>query len=213
MPTCLAVTAEGESICPSSSLNMSDADLVQCEIDDSLFFLAASDAEELSGSVTDPGLLPSSSSCNARLRADEELMTNAINELGLEWSPLRSHLATGCTSVFSRGAFKPPANARPPSTEVHMSSQYCGTPPTRLVSVLLLQLFSNLLTALKKKGYEHLPPLNKSVAAHLCPPTAMGWKARVSQPSKPCRATSALAGRAYSAVGQVASALHSMAVL
>ncbi len=31
--------------------------------------------------------------------------------------------------------------------------------------------------------------------------------------SKPCRATSALAGRAYSAAGQAASALNSMAVL
>ncbi len=37
------------------------------------FFLAVSDAEELSGSVTDPALLQSSSSRNARLRADEEL--------------------------------------------------------------------------------------------------------------------------------------------
>ncbi len=40
------------------------------ELDDSLS-LAASDAEELSGSVTDPALLPSSASRNARLRADE----------------------------------------------------------------------------------------------------------------------------------------------
>ncbi len=47
----------------------------------------------------------------------------------------------------------------------------------------------------EEKGYEHLPPLNKSVSAHLCPPTAIGWKARASYPSKPCRATSALAGR------------------
>ncbi len=52
-----------------------------------------------------------------------------------------------------------------------------------------------------------------SVAAHLCPPTANGWKARASHPSKPRRATSALAGCAYSAAGQAASALHSMAVL
>ncbi len=51
------------------------------------------------------------------------------------------------------------------------------------------------------------------MAAYLCPPTAIGWKARASHPSKPCRATSALAGRAYSVAGQAASALHSMAVL
>ncbi len=68
------------------------------ELDDSLS-LAASDAEELSGSVTDPALLPLSSSRNARLKADNELirvMTKAVNELGLEWSspeePSRSRL-------------------------------------------------------------------------------------------------------------------------
>ncbi len=48
---------------------------------------------------------------------------------------------------------------------------------------------------------------------HLCPPKAIGWKARASHPSKSCRATSALAGRAYSAAGQAASVLHTMAVL
>ncbi len=65
----------------------------------------------------------------------------------------------------------------------------------------------------EEKGYEHLPPLDESVAADICPPMAIGWKARVSQPSKPCRATSALAGRAYLAAGQAASPLHSMTVL
>ncbi len=52
--------------------------------------LTASDAEELSGSVADPVLLPSSASRSARLKADDELirmMTKAINELELEWSP------------------------------------------------------------------------------------------------------------------------------
>ncbi len=59
------------------------------EMDDSLS-LAASDAEELSGSVADPALLPSSASRSPRLKADDELirvMMKAVNELGLEWSP------------------------------------------------------------------------------------------------------------------------------
>ncbi len=59
------------------------------EMDDSLS-LATLNAEELSCSVTDPNLLPLSSSHNARLRTDEELvhvMTKSVNELGLEWSP------------------------------------------------------------------------------------------------------------------------------
>ncbi len=51
------------------------------------------------------------------------------------------------------------------------------------------------------------------MAAHLCPPTAIRWRVRASHPSKPYRATSTLVERAYSAAGQAASAVHSMAVL
>ncbi len=51
------------------------------------------------------------------------------------------------------------------------------------------------------------------MAVHLCPPTTIGWKAKATHLSKPCRRTSALAGRAYSSAGQAASVLHSMAVL
>ncbi len=65
----------------------------------------------------------------------------------------------------------------------------------------------------EEKGYEHLPPLDESVAAHLCPPTAIRGKARATHPSKPCRATSALVRHAYSEAGLAASVLHSMAVL
>ncbi|CAM4549737.1 unnamed protein product [Leuciscus chuanchicus] len=50
-------------------------------------------------------------------------------------------------------------------------------------------------------------------SAHLCPPTAAGWRTRAVHPSKPCRNTSALAGCAYSASDQSASALHTMEVL
>ncbi len=52
--------------------------------------------------------------------------------------------------------------------------------------------------------------LDESVAAHLCPPTAIGWKARANHlPS----CASALAESAYSAAGQVPLALHSTALL
>lgn len=51
------------------------------------------------------------------------------------------------------------------------------------------------------------------MAAHLCLPTAFGWKAKVAHPSKPCRTTSALSSRAYASAGQAGSALHTMAVL
>ncbi len=59
------------------------------------FFLAASDVEELLGSLTDSTLLPSSSSRNYRLRVDEELiciMTKAVNELATAGPPRKQPL-------------------------------------------------------------------------------------------------------------------------
>lgn len=65
----------------------------------------------------------------------------------------------------------------------------------------------------QEKGYEQMPPLDEAVAAHLYPPSAVGWKNKRALPFKPCRMTSALAGRAYSSAGQAASVLHTMAIL
>ncbi len=107
-----------------------------------------------------------------------------------------------------------PANARPPSSpKSTMSSLNRGTPPTCLASVLLPPLPSPPLTALKIRNTSACPLWMSPWPAHFYLPTAIGWKARASHPSKPCRATSALNGHAYSAAGQAALALHSMAVL
>ncbi|KAK2915776.1 hypothetical protein Q8A67_000150 [Cirrhinus molitorella] len=61
----------------------------------------------------------------------------------------------------------------------------------------------------KKKCYNKVPPLDNFVAGHLCPHTAISWKAKAAHPSK----LPLLAGRAYSLAGQAASMLHSVAVL
>lgn len=70
-----------------------------------------------------------------------------------------------------------------------------------------------LVDGAKDKGYEKLPPLDESMAALLCPPTADGWKAKAAHPSKLCRTTSVLAGCVYSLAGQVVLALHSVVAL
>ncbi len=184
------------------------------EMDDSLS-LAASDAEELSGSVTDPALLPLSSSRSARPRTDEQLvrvMTKAVNELGLEWSPPEEPSRSRLDEWFLPGRQQAPCQRSSPFfPKVHDELTKSWRTP---YSSRIRPSASSALTSVdgaEEKGYE--PPLDKSVAAHLCPPSAIGWKARASHPSKPCRATSALTGRAYSAAGQAASVLHSMAVL
>lgn len=62
----------------------------------------------------------------------------------------------------------------------------------------------------EEKGYEKL---DEALAMYLCLPTAIGWKAKVAHPSKPCRTTSILAGRADTSAGQAGSALHTMTIL
>ncbi|KAI2664297.1 Platelet glycoprotein V [Labeo rohita] len=167
--------------------------------------LAASDAEELSGSINDPAPLPSADTSDPRSKTgmDAELfrvLTRAVDELGLEWSPPEEPPRSLLDEWFLPGA-------------VHEELTRSWRAP---YSARLRASSSSALTSVdgaEDKGYEKLPPLDESVAAHLCPPTAIGWKTKASHPSKPCRTTSALAGRAYTSAGQAASALHSMAIL
>ncbi len=58
-----------------------------------------------------------------------------------------------------------------------------------------------------------LPPVEETVAAHLCPAAAKTLGSDISLPSKPCRTTAHLVNKAYASDGEAASALHAMAVL
>ncbi len=62
-------------------------------------------------------------------------------------------------------------------------------------------------------GYVRSPPIEETVAAHLCPAAAKTLGSAISLPSKPCRTTAHLANKAYASDGEAASALHAMAVL
>ncbi len=160
--------------------------------------LTASDAEEFSGSISDPALLPTSSSRSARPRTDAELvrvLTKAVSELGLEWSPPEEPSHSRLDEWFLPGCQQAPRQCSPPFfPEVHdeLTKSWRGPYSSHIRSSASSALTS--VDGAEEKGYEHLPPLDESVAAHLCPPTAIGWKTRANHPSKPCRATSALAG-------------------
>ncbi len=142
------------------------------------------------------------------------VLSNAVDELGLEWSPPDETSRSRLDEWFLPGRRQAARQRASPFFPVvhdeitkfwHAPNSYC-----------LRASSSSTLTSVdgaKEKGYDCLPPLDESVAAHLCPPRAIGWKAKAAHPSKPCRTTSALAGRAYSSAGQAASAFHSMAVL
>ncbi len=143
-------------------------------------------------------------------------MTKAVNKLGLEWSPPEEPSRSRLDECFLPGRHQALRQRSSPFfPEVHdeLTKLRCAPYSSRIRPSALVALTS--VDRAEEKGYEHLPPLNESMAAHLyhSSATAIGWKARASHPSKPCRATSALAGHFYSAAGQAASALHTMAVL
>ncbi len=179
------------------------------ELADDSMSLAASDAEELSGSVTDsaPSRLPTPSAAKAGMDAE-------LEELGLEWSPPEEPSRSSLDEWFLPGRRQAPQQRPSPFfPEVHDELTRSWRSP---YSARLRTSASSALTTIdgtEEKGYERMPQLDESVAAHLCPPTAIGWKAKASHPSKPCRTTSVLAGHSYASAGQAASALHSMAVL
>ncbi len=123
---------------------------------------------------------------------------------------LRSHLAAGWMSGFSRGAIKPPASARPPSSQKYLrSSLNRGTPPTHLTSVFLLPPSSPPLTALKRRETSTWPLWMSPwphISAH--PSLSDGRKGWAIRPSRAELRLHSL--DTYSAAGQAASALHSL---
>ncbi len=86
-----------------------------------------------------------------RMKSSSALWQRLSTSSGSNGLHLRNHLG-GWTSGFFRGAIRLCGNAHPPSSlKYTTSSRNRGVPPTHLASVLLLQLLSHPLTALKKK--------------------------------------------------------------
>ncbi len=153
--------------CPSTAASdMSSFGGSDNELDDSLS-LVASDAEVLSVSVTDPALLPLSSSCNTRPRTDKELvhvMTKAVSELGLEWSPPEVPSHSRLHEWFLPGCHQSP---RQRSSPFFPEVQDKVTKSWRALysSHIRPSAFSALtsIDSAEEKGYKNLSPLDESM--------------------------------------------------
>ncbi len=133
-------------------------------------------------------------------------VSKTVNELWLKWSlseePSRCRLDEWSLPGHHQA---PRQRSSPFFSEVHdeLTKSWHAPYSSRIRPSASAALTS--VDGAEEKGYECLSPLDES--------GSIGWKVRASHPSKPCRITSALAGCAYSAAGQAALALHSMAVL
>ncbi len=136
------------------------------------------------------------------------VLSNAVEELGLEWSPPEEPSRSHLDEWFLPGRLDNKLRKSSPRFTTRSS---LGVHPTRPAYVPLRPPPSLRPTAQKKKFTTAC--LHWMSQWHLCPPTAIGWKAKSTHPSKLCRTASALAERAYSSAVQAALALHSMVVL
>lgn len=162
--------------------------------------LAASDTEDWSGSVEDPALSPSQHRSISKAGVNAELipiLTKAVSELGLYWASPEEPARSRLDEWFLLGRQQAPRQRTAPFfPEVHeeLVKSWRTSYSVRLRFSSLSVL--STIDGAGEKGYERLPPLEEAVAAHLCPPLTIGWKAKVSYLSKLYRMTSALAGRA-----------------
>ncbi|ROL50609.1 hypothetical protein DPX16_23879 [Anabarilius grahami] len=186
------------------------------ELPDDSVSLAASEPEHWVGESDDPAPLPLLEPIDHSAGMDAELfrvLSKAVEELDLEWALLEEPSRSRLDEWFLPGRRQAPRQRSASFfPEVHEELAKSWRAP---YSARLHTSHRSALTSVdgsEEKGYEHLPPLDEAVAAHLCPPAAVGWKTKRSLPSKPCRTTSALPGRAYTSAGQAASALHSMTI-
>ncbi|XDV35654.1 hypothetical protein PO909_005555 [Leuciscus waleckii] len=141
------------------------------------------------------------------------LLEQAVESLGLEWSTPQQPALNRLDGCFlQRDRTSQPSRPAPFLPELHEEvAKSWSAPFSARVRAPVSAAFS-VVAGAKDKGYHSLPPVEEAVAAHLCPPSARR-RAKTALPSKSCRTTSALHGRAYTAAGQAVSALHSMVIL
>ncbi len=149
--------------------------------------LAASDAEELSGSTADPAPLPPSEPSDMKPGMDAELLcvlSKAVEVLGLEWSPPEEPSRSRLDEWFLPGRHQAPLQRSSPFfSEVRDELTRSWRAPYSACLGTSTSSALTLVDSAEDKGYEKLPPLDESVAAHLCPPSAIDWKAKAVRPS------------------------------
>lgn len=77
--------------------------------------------------------------------------------------------------------------------------------------VFVPSIYSTIFDA-KARGYMMMPQIEETLAGYLSPGSSSSLK-KATLPTKPCRGTSSLVGKAFQAAGQADAALHTMAVL
>ncbi len=142
-------------------------------------------------------------------------MNKAVQELELSWNPPKEPSRSKLDSWYFRSSRRQvdSRTSVPFFPDVHdQLVKTLSAPRSACVHSATQAIFSHVDGA-EAHGYVRMPPVEETVAAHLCPAMAKTMGSDISLPSKPCRMTAHLASKAYSLAGDGASALHALAVL
>jgi hypothetical protein len=151
-------------------------------------------------------------------RAYEELLevvTRAVERLNLDWpqeheTPKRSKLDDRFLSGGQGEGLQ--RRSLPFFGDLHDEiSRSWSKPYSSRVFVPSTSIYSTIVDA-KARGYMMMPQVEETLAGYLSPGTSSSLK-KPMLPTKPCRMTSSLVGKAFQAAGQAGAALHTMAVL
>ncbi len=142
------------------------------------------------------------------------VLSKAVQELELTWSPPEEPVRSKLDSWYFRSTRKVDSKASVPFfPDVHEQLvKTWSAPQSAHVHSTTQAIFSHVDGA-EAHGYVRSPPVEETVAEHLCTAVAKTLGSDISLPSKPCRTTTHLANKAYASDGEVAFALLAMVVL
>lgn len=144
----------------------------------------------------------------------EELVTavtHAVAQLGLDWPAElpsdRPH--SRLDERYLKQPVQPPKRCLPFFTDLHDElSRSWRHPYSARVFPPHWNIYSNISGA-RDNGYGRMPEVEQTLASYLSPVSASSLKAP-TLPTKPCRVTSSLVGKAYTAAGQAGACLHTI---
>ncbi|XP_056608266.1 uncharacterized protein LOC130425869 [Triplophysa dalaica] len=180
------------------------------EEDDDSMSISASD-KDWAGSERDRPDLESTPDLHEEFM---RVLEKAVSELDITWSspeePAKSKLDSWYLQAGRRQATSKRSAPFFPDVHEHVVKSW-SAPQSARVHAATQSMFAHVVGA-EAHGYVRMPPVEETLAAHLCPSTT-SVGSDPGLPSKPCRFTAHLAGKAYASAGEAASALHAMAVL
>ncbi|RXN10859.1 guanylate cyclase 2G-like protein [Labeo rohita] len=138
-------------------------------------------------------------------------LTRAVSDLGLEWEKADEQARSKLDSWFLDSGHRAaaPRKRAPFLPDLHEEvAKVWAAPQSARTRAGESEIFT------KVEGVEAgvTPPVEESIAAHLCPSSA-SLKSGATLPSRPCHLTAHIADKAYTTSGEAVSALHTMVVL